>query len=490
MRILCGTILAAVFAAAMCAAEAKEHTLVDEHARETPDWFRKGVMYQIQPRAFTPEGTIKAAEGKLAELADLGVTVVYMCPITVADDDPREDMWSPRQVRSGFNNPRNPYRTGDYFHVDPEYGTDADFRSFVKTAHDNGLKVLMDIVYLHCGPSARVVKDHPEYFSYDKNGKMVMAGWRFPKLNFDSRGVREYFKANMVYWLADFDVDGFRCDVADCIPLDFWDEARDVCEAVKGDIVILAEGCRHANTRHAFDANYNWPVCLSWLRPILKGDSKEGYNQQWAAGGADVSAFKGVAKLRAASEQYAAKCPKGTLNMNFTENHDTVNDDYDFRMEKRCGWDNQTLGLSLCFAMEGIPLIYNGQEIADAHRHSIFGHSPDVTVDWANAATPAGRRRREMVRAFAALRRDNPAMTAPGQKWLDNDRPESVLSLRRGESAANGVVFVGNFSGKPVTVDVESVAADKARVLLANGAVIFGASFRLAPWGFAFLEEK
>ena len=489
MRILYGTILAAV-AAAMCAAEAKEHTLVDEHARATPDWFRKGVMYQIQPRAFTPEGTIKAAEGKLAELADLGVTVVYMCPVTVADDDPREDMWSPRQVRSGFNNPRNPYRTGDYFHVDPEYGTDADFRSFVKTAHDNGIKVLMDIVYLHCGPSARVVKDHPEYFSYDKNGKMVMAGWRFPKLNFDSRGVREYFKANMVYWLADFDVDGFRCDVADCIPLDFWEDARDACESVKGGIVMLAEGCRHANTRHAFDANYNWPVCLCGLRPILNGDSEEGYNQQWAACGADVSAFKGVAKLRAASEQYAAKCPKGTLNMNFTENHDTSNDDYENRMEKTCGWDNQTLGLALCFAMEGIPLIYNGQEIADAHRHSIFGHSQDVTVDWANAATPGGRRRREMVRAFAALRRDNPAMTAPGQKWLDNDKPESVLSLRRGESAANGIVFVGNFSGKPVTVGVESVAADKARVLLANGAVIFGASFRLAPWGFAFMEER
>ena len=176
--------------------------------------------------------------------------------------------------------------------------------------------------------------------------------------------------------------------------------------------------------------------------------------------------------------------------MNFTENHDTSNDDYENRMEKTCGWDNQTLGLALCFAMEGIPLIYNGQEIADAHRHSIFGHSPDVTVDWANAATPAGHRRREMVRAFAALRRDNPAMTAPGQKWLNNDKPESVLSLRRGESAADGVVFVGNFSGKPVTVGVESVAADKARVFLANGAVIFGASFRLAPWGFAFLEEK
>ena len=166
-------IILAVVAAVVSAAEAKGYTLADEQARTTPDWFRKGVMYQIQPRAFTAEGTIKAAEAKLPELAAMGVTVVYMCPVTAADDDPREDMWSLRQVKSGFNNPRNPYRTGDYFHVDPEYGTDEDLRSFVKAAHANGVKVLLDMVFLHCGPSARVLKDHPEYFSYDKDGNTV-----------------------------------------------------------------------------------------------------------------------------------------------------------------------------------------------------------------------------------------------------------------------------------------------------------------------------
>ena len=458
------------------------------NARKTPDWFRKGVMYQIQPRAFTPEGTIKAAEKKLPELASLGVTIVYMCPVTVADDDPRKEMWSPRQIESKFGNPRNPYRTGDYFHVDPEYGTDDDLRSFVSTAHANGIKVMIDIVYYHCGPSARVVKEHPDFFSYDKDGKMVMAGWRFPKLNFDKRGVREYFKANMVYYLSDFNVDGFRCDVADCIPIDFWEDARDVCESVKSNIVILAEGTRYENTRYAFDANYNWPVCLSWLRPILKGDTKEGYNQQWAAGGTDVSTFKGVAKLRAAFEQYTAKCPVGTINMNFTENHDTVNDDYDFRMEKRCGWDNQTLGLAFCFAADGIPLIYNGQEIADARRHSIFGHSPQVTVDWANAETEDGRRRREMVRKLAFLRRTVPALTMPGQVWLDNDAPESVLSLRRGEGPQS-VIFVGNFSSKQVRVRVDGVKADMGKNLVANGAKCDQDVFHLAPWGFVLKSQ-
>ena len=458
-------------------------------ARVAPDWFRRAVMYQIQPRAFTPEGTIRAAEAKLAQLAEIGVTCVYMCPVTAADDDPREDMWSPRQVQSGFGNPRNPYRTGDYFHVDPEYGSDADLRSFVRAAHRLGMKVLFDVVYYHCGPSSRLVKEHPEYFSYGADGTMVMAGWRFPKLDFENRGVREYFKANMVYWIADFDVDGFRCDVADGIPLDFWEEARDVCDRVKRDVVLLAEGCRQGNTRHAFDANYNWPVCLSWLRPILKGDFEEGFNKQFATGGTDVSAFRGVAKLRAAAEQYAARCPRGTLNMNFTENHDTVNDDYGERMEKHCGFDNQTLGLALCFAMAGVPLVYNGPEIADTRRHSIFGHSPETTIDWATMRSTDGKRRRETVCAMAALRRDHPCMTQTGQVWLDNDCPEKVLSLRRGDGP-DSVVFVGNFSSDSVSVVVEGVDPGSCTTLLASGKSALIGCVTLGPWDFAFLSAR
>jgi glycosidase len=174
--------------------------------------------------------------------------------------------------------------------------------------------------------------------------------------------------------------------------------------------------------------------------------------------------------------------------MNFTENHDTVNDDYDFRMEKRCGWDNQTLGLAFCFAADGIPLIYNGQEIADARRHSIFGHSPQVTIDWANAETEDGRRRREMVRKLAFLRRTVPALTTPGQVWLDNDVSESVLSLRRGEGPQS-VVFVGNFSPKPVSVRVDGVKADMGKNLVANGAKCDQDVFHLAPWGFVLMSQ-
>ena len=96
------------------------------NARQTPDWFRNGVTYQLMPRCFSEEGTLKGAEKHLERLADMGVTVVYLIPVNVADTDMDQTKWSPRQHKSGFNDPRNPYRAGDYFHVDPEYGTDQD----------------------------------------------------------------------------------------------------------------------------------------------------------------------------------------------------------------------------------------------------------------------------------------------------------------------------------------------------------------------------
>jgi hypothetical protein len=110
----------------------------ERQARPAPEWVTQGIMYQIQPRAFTPEGTLKAATARLPQLADLGVDILYLCPVFVSDDDPDLQGWSPRQKKSGMNNPRNPYRIKDYFHVDPEYGTDDDLKAFIAEAHRSG----------------------------------------------------------------------------------------------------------------------------------------------------------------------------------------------------------------------------------------------------------------------------------------------------------------------------------------------------------------
>jgi cyclomaltodextrinase / maltogenic alpha-amylase / neopullulanase len=216
--------------------------LNQRQARPAPEWVTSGIMYQIQPRAFTPEGTLQAATARLPQLADLGVDILYLCPVFVSDDDPDLQGWSPRQKKSGMNNPRNPYRIKDYFHVDPEYGTDDDLKAFIAQAHRLEMRVLLDMVYLHCGPNAVFLAQHPDFVKRDAQGKVAVAGWGFPALNFANPELREYLWNNMEYWVREFGADGFRCDVSDGIPLDFWETARERLDRIRPGPVPAGRG--------------------------------------------------------------------------------------------------------------------------------------------------------------------------------------------------------------------------------------------------------
>ena len=430
------------------------------NARQTPDWFREGITYQLMPRCFTEEGTIKAAEKHLERLKDLGVTVVYFLPINVADTDMDQTKWSPRQHKSGFNDPRNPYRAGDYFHVDPEYGTDQDLKDFVNKAHELGMKVFLDLVFAHCGPSAQVVKQHPEFFLYDKDGNMQLTRWKFPRFDTNYSGTRTYFKSVMSYYLANYDVDGFRCDVSNYIPISFWEEVRAELERIKPELVMAAESDRPYNLRHAFNVNYNWPISSRAMRKLLYKDPKF----------ADKG---GMAYVRERHEQYTARCPKGSLNWNMTENHDWSTDEFHNRQEKRLGNACCELQIAFSFALDGIPFIFNGQEIAHDKRVSLFGHK-DCWIDWkVDGATDVAKDRTEKIKAWAKMRKEQKALQYGTTEWIDNDHPAEVLSFKRTYEGAADVLFVGNFSDKEL------------KVKLANGT-----KYTLAPWGYIFAPQK
>ena len=236
--------MASLLVLASYAEAADSIPLNKRQAWPSPDWVTGGVMYQVQPRAFTPEGTLKAATARLPAVAKLGVDIVYICPVFVSDDCPDPKTWSPRQRKSGTNNPRNPYRMKDYYHVDPEYGTDEDLKQFIAEAHKLGMHVLLDMVYLHCGPNAVFLEEHPEFVKRDKDGKLVLTRWGFPTIDHSNPELREYLWKNMEYWVGQFGADGFRCDVSDGVPLDFWETARERLEKIRPEICMLAEGRR------------------------------------------------------------------------------------------------------------------------------------------------------------------------------------------------------------------------------------------------------
>ena len=131
----------------------------------------KAVIYQLYPRTFTSEGTLKEAEKLIPHLHDLGIDIISMSACNTEETSPHGQ--SVRQIASGMNNIKNPYRISDYFNVDEEYGTMDDLRDFVKAAHKYGLKVLIDLVYLHCGANAVFLKEHPEFVIRDENGEII-----------------------------------------------------------------------------------------------------------------------------------------------------------------------------------------------------------------------------------------------------------------------------------------------------------------------------
>ena len=200
------------------------------------------MIYQIFLRTFTPEGTLAAAEKLLGHVKSLGCDYIYLCPTFVHDQDDDPKYLSARQKACGLGNPSNPYRMKDFYHTDPEYGTDEDLRRFVESAHALGMKVMFDLVYFHCGPKAVFLDEHPDFIVRGEDGDVLLGEWAFPMLNYDNPELREYMWQNMEYLVREFDADGFRCDVGDRVPIDFWIEGRRRVKAIKSDFIMLIEG--------------------------------------------------------------------------------------------------------------------------------------------------------------------------------------------------------------------------------------------------------
>ena len=453
-----------------------------QEARKTPAWFTEGVMYQIQPRAFTSEGTLKAAEGKLPYLKDLGVTIVYLVPVMKMDMSMDKSFWSPRQIRSGFDNPKNQYRIADYFHVDEEYGTDDDLRAFCAEAHRLGLYVLFDLVYLHCGPTAPFLKEHPDFTWWNADGTVKKGPWRFPKLNFANPKLREYLVGNVRYLMREFNVDGFRCDVGDGVPLDFWCEVHDVMDAfTAGHGVLLCEGFTVCDQYRGFDANYGW----------FPGFGAKTVRESWL--------------------RRERQVPRGARFVNHYENHDIATDERP-RRELKWGHDRVEQVIVWMFTLDGVPLLFDGNEFTEASpNHSMFGKTP---LDWAAMETSEGKRRHVLVKRLSELRRTRPALTAAngrdGLTWLETTAPDSITAFVR-FGGGETLLVVQNWTDRPTKAEVSFrvtgdtvpsyiVAEDIDRnvkgaicgePLLARDTKRTGAqAFRIGPFGYAIYEVK
>lgn len=323
----------------------------------------------------------------------------------------------------------------------------------------------MDLVYLHCGPTAAIIYRHPDFMQRDKDGKLKLTRWGFPGINFANSGTREYFRKNMEHWVRDFDVDGFRCDVSDGIPLDFWETSRDWLEKIKPDVGMLAEGTRKADQIKAFDVDYGW----------------------WGG------KFDNAAKLRRDWERMHDERPRGGARfIRFIENHDLVEDEGLNRLDRAWGTPRVNAVLTAIFTLDGVPFLYNGQEVADTSRNSLYAKWP---VDWSAGETPAGKARFAFCQKLCALRSAEKTLTQGTVVWLDNDQADSVLSFLR-RTSGEEMLSVVNLSARPIRVRItlaESTAWP-GETVIAEGAKIesdgSGLTLNLAGFGYLVARQK
>lgn len=406
-------ITALLFATGSCvnvgAQQPTGRNVSNESARPTRDWVRDGVTYEIYPRAFSAEGNFNGITARLDDLKDLGVTILWLMPIhPIGQEKKKGTIGSPYAVR-------------DYYAINPDYGTKEDFLRLITEAHRRGMKVIIDIVANHTSWDSVMMKN-PDFYERDANGRITYPhDWSdVAELNYGNPQLRRYMIDMLKYWIREFDLDGFRCDVAEEVPTDFWEAARAELEAIKPDIVMLAEGHKAELLVKAFDYDYSWPL-HSALTNVLQGRGQ-------------------ASDLRLEWGKEFRSWPRGSLHMRFSDNHD------ERRAIARFGERGALAASAMVFTLDGVPLIYNGMEVGDTTESGAPALFERLPIFW-----PIAERRPEFPRFYkqmTALRRSSNALRRGSLEWLRNSDESRVLSYRR-RTPDDDVVVAINFSNRP-----------------------------------------
>jgi glycosidase len=324
----------AIAMTAQCFAQTKLSPLVPKHE----------VLYEINVRQFSEEGKFSAIIPQLPRIKAMGVTTIWLMPIY------------PIGVEARKGKLGSYYSVKNYTDVNPEFGTTDDFKALVNAAHASGLRVILDWVANHTAWDHKWVKDHPEYYERDKKtGKLASPfDWTdVVELNYNNNEMRAAMIENMRWWVSNFGVDGFRCDVAEMVPVDFWEKARESIDA-KHEQLWLGES-ENDQYFSAFDLQYAWKY-MHMLEDYAKGKLNQDSAQQ-------------------IMNRYQMLASKGLHHMFFTSNHDenswngTDAEKFD---------DAHRALIEFTVAMPGAFMIYNGQESGLDKRLKFFEKDPIV----------------------------------------------------------------------------------------------------------------
>ncbi|WP_088653137.1 alpha-amylase family glycosyl hydrolase [Geofilum rhodophaeum] len=444
-------ILMAVFAACNQTPPAQKEAPVASQA-PVPQWLNDAVIYEVNVRQYTPEGNFEAFADHLPRLKELGVDVLWFMPIyPIGQENRKGKLGSYYSIR-------------DYKAVNPEFGTFEDFKALVDMAHEMGMKVVLDWVANHTAWDHAWVSEHPDWYEKDSTGNMFAPmDWSdVVQLDYDNPEMRAAMQDALAFWVREANIDGYRCDVAGMVPVDFWEEATSDLQQIKPLFMLAEDEDETALLNKAFNANYGWA-----LHHLLNG---------LAQGTAKAS------ELRSHIEEQQQRLPQGAFSMQFTTNHDE--NSWNGTAFDRMGAAFPTLA-ALTFVVEGMPLIYSGQEAGLNKQLDFFDED---SIDWSDLRlTP-------FYQELIQLKKDNPALwngnVGGRMEFLNNTKPGQALVFKRTRDN-NSIYALFNLSDQPLILPLGfGLEGQYEDALTGEKINLSNEDLKLAPWAYHLISVK
>lgn len=422
-------------------------------APELP-WSDNATIYEVNLRQYTKEGNFNAFAQDLDRLERLGVKILWFMPI------------QPIGVKNRKGSLGSYYAVKDYAGINPELGSKKDFKALVKKCHEMGFKVVIDWVANHSAPDNLWVKKHPDWYFHDSTGKVLPPKgtdwWDVAKLNYDKIEMRKAMIKSMEYYVKTFDIDGFRCDVAGDVPIDFWNEASQKLNKIK-PLFMLAEW-ESPSAFSAFNMDYGWEF-HHILTKIASGDKKL----------VDLDAFL---------QQHEMKYPATSIQMNFVTNHDE--NSWNGTIKEKFGPLGDAF-TALTFVWPGMPLIYTGQE-SDLQRRLAFFDKD--SIEWRDFP------KQEFLSKLVKLKKENKALASlNGGKLIRIKTPtdEAIYAFSR-TKAKDQVLFFMNTTPNKTQVNFTTELLSNTFTDIITGEKIIlnkgNNEIRLPGFGFLILETS
>ena len=454
-----------------CKSEKKETEVTDEPKvisvidPISNEMMESAIIYEANIRQYSPEGTFDEFTKDIPALKELGVKVIWLMPVFPISETKRKATGGkfasdfPEEERSKFLG--SYYAVTDFTKINPEFGTIEDFRELVTAAHNNGIYVILDWVPNHTGWDHEWIKNHPEYYTKNDDNEIIHpegTDWTdVADLNYDNKQMRGEMIEDMMYWVKEEGVDGFRCDVAGSVPLDFWETAIPQLRKEK-KLFMLAEAWEpELLDGDLFDMAYAW-------------DGHHTMNQM-------VKGEKSVSDFDAYMEKINKDYDADDILMNFITNHDE--NSWNGTIEERMG-EKSELFTALYYVKPGMPLIYSGQEYNLNHRLKFFEKD----------SIPKEKREAwNMLQKLGMLKSTNLALNG-GKQAASYKRLESKKNILKFERSKGNetILFVGNFSEQGDKIAMPE--GDYIDYMSNEELELKGDAFEIDPWEYRILIKQ